>query len=321
MVRRRLGVVLLVPEPAATEIQGLRRAVDDPALDSIPPHLTLVPPVNVREDDLSLALARLRAAASAVDGTIAVTLGPPATFGPPSPVLHLAVGGDLDALARLREQVFAPPLQRRLDHAFHPHVTLATELASNRLAAAVGAMAGYRATIAFDRLHLLEERRLGDGRRAWRAVADAPFARPSVIGTGGLPLEVTVTALADPEVAAVLAAAPAAGVDGPIASADIVVAARRDDRVVGAAALAVGGGTVGAGIAPARLTAIAVTEADRGTGVGGHLLGRAARAAGEAGCAVLVDGTGDAAVDTWLAVRGWRECPAGDTSDGRRRPV
>ena len=49
MVRRRLGVVLLVPEPAATEIQGLRRAVDDPALDSIPPHLTLVPPVNVRE--------------------------------------------------------------------------------------------------------------------------------------------------------------------------------------------------------------------------------------------------------------------------------
>lgn len=311
MGRRRLGVVLLVPEPAATEIQGLRRAVGDPALDSVAPHLTLVPPVNVREDDLPVALARLRAAASAMDGSIAVTLGPPVTFPAPSPVLYLAVDGDLDAVASLRDRVFAEPLQRRLDHPFHPHVTLATELAPDWLAAAVAAMAGYRTTATFDRLHLLEERLLGDGRRAWRAVADAPFARPWVIGTGGLPLEVTVTTLADPEVAVVLAADG----DGPI-GADIVITARREGRVVGAAAL-----TVPSGRPPAGLMAIAVTAADRSTGVGGHLLERAARAVAAAGCTALVDATGDAAVDAWLATLGWHERPTVDRSDGRWRPV
>ncbi len=306
MARRRLGVVLLVPEPASTEIQGLRRAVGDPALDAIPAHLTLVPPVNVREAELPLALARLRAAAGAAEGTIEVTLGPPATFPTPSPVLYLAVGGDLEALTLVRDSVFAAPLHRRLDHPFHPHVTLATELPAERLAAAVAVMPSYRTTAAFDRVHLLEERRLGDGRRVWRAVADAPFARPAVIGTGGLPLEVTVTALADPEVAAVLGA----GDHDSIGPTDIVVTARREGRVVGAAAFAVEGHQV-------RLTGIAVVPAERGTGVGGHLLERAARAAADVGGTALVARTTAAAHDAWLGVHGWRAPPGTDT---RARP-
>jgi GNAT superfamily N-acetyltransferase len=274
----------------------------------------------VREADLPAALARLRAAASAVDGTVSVTLGPPTTFPPPSPVLYLAVGGDVDALATLRHEVFAPPLQRRLDHPFQPHVTLATELPPDRLAAAVSAMAGYRSTATFDRLHLLEERRVGGGGRVWRAVADAPFARPVVTGTGGLPLEVAVTALADPEVGAVLAAAG----HGPIGSTDIVVAARREGRVVGAAALTVGPSAtpwVDTGGRPARLLAITVVEDDRGTGVGGQLLEQAARAAAEVGSTALVDGTGEPAVDAWLTSLGWCEHPRMDTPDGSWRPV
>jgi hypothetical protein len=45
--RVRLASALLVPEPFAREIDGLRRALDDD-IDRVPPHLTLVPPVNVR---------------------------------------------------------------------------------------------------------------------------------------------------------------------------------------------------------------------------------------------------------------------------------
>ncbi len=65
MARVRLGVALLVPPPFDTEIDGLRRALGDGALGRIPAHLTLVPPVNVREERLGEALAALRRAAAA----------------------------------------------------------------------------------------------------------------------------------------------------------------------------------------------------------------------------------------------------------------
>ena len=130
MPRLRLGVALLLPEPLATQVDGLRRACDDGALDRVPPHLTLVPPVNVRVDDVAAALQVLRDAAG---GTRPFTLrlGPPSTFLPDTPTLHLAVGGSGDATAvlrRLRDGVFRPPLERPLTFPFVPHVTLADEM-------------------------------------------------------------------------------------------------------------------------------------------------------------------------------------------------
>ncbi|MDQ1402032.1 MAG: hypothetical protein QOG03_348, partial [Actinomycetota bacterium] len=71
----RLGVALLIPNPLAAEIDGLRRALGDGGLDRIPPHLTLVPPVNVREDRLSDALAVLRNAGTGTRPFI-LELGP-----------------------------------------------------------------------------------------------------------------------------------------------------------------------------------------------------------------------------------------------------
>src|SRR5688572_3800754 len=108
--RRRLGVVLLVPQPLATEIDGLRRALGDGSLGRIPAHLTLVPPVNVREDEVPDALRVLRAAAASTT-PFTVELGPPATFSPVNPVVYLAVdGAGRDDVERLRNAVFRPPL-------------------------------------------------------------------------------------------------------------------------------------------------------------------------------------------------------------------
>ena len=49
--------------PVAAEIDGLRRAFADPALERVAPHITLVPPVNVAVDAWPQALALVRAAA------------------------------------------------------------------------------------------------------------------------------------------------------------------------------------------------------------------------------------------------------------------
>lgn len=214
------------------EIDGLRRACGDGSLTKVPPHITLVPPVNVREDRVPEALAVLRRAAARVaEPSLTLHLGPPATFQPDSPVLYLAVSGDGSAALRaLRDAVFAAPLERSVAWPFVPHVTLAEELADDRLAWAAGCLDGYEVDVSFDRVHLLRE---GTG-RVWQPIADAPFGAPRVVGRGGLPLELTVSELADPEAVA-LAGAHGPAVALPAGADPFTVTARRDGRVVGVA--------------------------------------------------------------------------------------
>jgi 2'-5' RNA ligase len=212
----RLGVALLVPPPVDAEVDGLRRALGDGALGRIPAHLTLVPPVNVREDRLGAALAVLRSAAAATR-PFTVTLGPPATFLPDNPTVHLAVTDD-ERVRALRDRVFVDPLARPLTWPFVPHVTLADEADRDRIPAALAALADYRVDVAFSRVHLLRE---GPG-RVWAPIADAPFTTPAVVGRGGIPVELTVSDHVDPEAAALL-------------GTPLVVTARVDGRVAGSA--------------------------------------------------------------------------------------
>jgi 2'-5' RNA ligase/GNAT superfamily N-acetyltransferase len=262
MPRWRLGVALLVPPPARDEVDGLRRALGDPALPRIPAHLTLVPPVNVREDAIDDALAVLRAAAATVPGALHLTLGAPATFLPHNPVLFLPVDGDLDGLHRLRDAVFKPPLERPLTWPFVPHVTVADDSTPQRIEAARTAMADFAVDIRIDRVHLLRE---GEHEhRVWRPIADVPFGPPAVVGRGGLPLELSVTERLDPEAAAFSErewdAEPTGEHRQPIA-----VTARREGKVVG---------TAEGRIADehAHLSTLIVAADERGTGVGAHLV-------------------------------------------------
>ena len=261
MARQRLGVALLVPAPVSTEMDGLRRALGDGTLDRIPAHLTLVPPVNVNDADLADALRVLREAAAA-SGPLRLELGPPTTFHPVTPVVYLAVGGDLEGLHALRERVFRPPLSRPLSHAFLPHATLADEMDPARIPPALAALAGYRADVTFERVHVLRE---GRG-RVWRPVADAPFAPPAVIGRGGLPVEITATELVDPLAQLLLPGAAAPDPDRPGAWA---LTARREGCVVGVAHGATAGGRL-------EVEALVVAPPHRRQGIGGHLRAAAA---------------------------------------------
>jgi 2'-5' RNA ligase len=259
--RLRLGVAFLLPPDVAAEVNGLRRAVGDTSLPRIPPHVTLVPPVNVRGEHGGAALAVLRSAAAAAPTEITLTLGPPATFLPVNPVLYLVVDGDLVALHALRDRVFKPPLERPLSWPFVPHVTLADEASPDRIEAAITALASYTAVARIDRLHLLQEVKGPQGRR-WEPLADAAFGPPAVIGRGGLALELTASRLVDPEAAELLEGLSLP----PVAGADrrTVITARREDKVVGVAiaCLTPDGGSVGVLVAPPC----------RRQGIGSHLL-------------------------------------------------
>ena len=301
MPRRHLAVVLLVSGRAAAEIDALRRATGDPDLSRIPTHITLVPPVNVREVDVAGVLGTLRDAAADV-APLTLAFGPTATFLPTSPTLFLEVDGALDELDRLRRALLVGPFDRPSLHPFVPHVTLRNPAAPEALERARDALASYRATVTFDRVSLLEETD-----RVWRSVADAVFgASRRAIGRGSLPLEVAESARLDPE-AAVFATrewhvhdAEAYGPETRWERNPFAFCARRDDQVVGVAT-----GWTGLGVA--FLSELLVAAATRGQGVGSHLLAAVEDLARRRGCRTLALRTeAGSRAEQFYAARGWR---------------
>lgn len=282
--RRRLGVALVLDPPVSDEVQGLRRALGDPSIDRIPPHLTLVPPVNVRASEMGAALEVLRSAAADQARPVRLTLGPPATFLPGNPVLFLEVGGEIERLRDLRDGVFRQPLERSLSWPWVPHVTLADGIDEDRIASALASLDRYASVADFDRVVMLEEGRA----RLWKPVADASLRPPAFVGTGGLAVRITRGRIVDPlamqaiaeddeaaQVRARFEEQTPAGHTAAAAVRPIVLTAHRGSQLLGTAAIWSGPGGP-------RATVFVVPEA-RGEGTGGHLLAQLESAAIGAG--------------------------------------
>jgi 2'-5' RNA ligase len=306
MARQRLGVVLLVPQPLATQVDGVRRALGDGGLARVAPHLTLVSPINVHERDLPHAFSIVRAAAATVEPLV-LRVGPVATFAPVNPVAYLRVGGDdaeLDGLERLRAGCSQGPLEREAGHEYVPHVTVADDLAPLRLDEVVRVLADFTADVTFDRVHVLAEL----PGRVWRPIADAPLGEKSaVVGRGSLPLEVITSGRPDVEAAALLS------FEESTQGLPFAVTAYRDGQVVAAA----WGWSARGLLEVADLT---VAAEHRAQGVGRHLLaavealGRR-RECGVVGASAPATGAGGAL----LSAAGFRMLePGGASGDVRR---
>jgi 2'-5' RNA ligase len=293
--RARVGVVLPIPADAAAEINGLRRALGHTTLDLVGPHVTLVGPVNVRVADLEQAVDAVREAAASTP-PFRLHLGPPATFWPATPVVYLAVEGDLDALDRVHAAVSLGPLARPPAWPFVPHVTLADDAAPDVIPGALAALTSYRVSVTVTNVQLLEER----ADRSWHPLVDVTMSGRRVIGRGGLELVLDVGAALDAPAARWLAAQFGAAHDAgaPRPGQPLALTARREGSVVGAA--------VAATDDDAWLEAVAVDPAVRRQGVGRHLLRAVEAISVERLCrrAWIVcpaDGPGPA----WLASQGW----------------
>ena len=306
MARQRLGVALLVPQPLSTQVDGLRRALGDGALGRIPPHITLVPPVNVADRELTSAFAVVRAAAAGV-GPISLHVGPVATFQPVNPVAYLAVDGEpeqVEALATLRDGCLTAPLDRPQTHEFVPHVTVADELPADRLDASVEALADFEASTTFDRVHVLAEQ----PGRVWVPIADMPLGKPAaVVGRGSLPVDLVVSGRPDLDAASLLA------LDTDVEGMPFAVTARRDGEVVAAAWGWTAGGCL-------ELADLVVASAHRGQGLGHHVLasvedvGRR-RSCHRAGASAPADG----AIAALLSGCGWVLASGDGPTAARRR--
>ena len=301
--RRRLTVALVLTGAVADEIDGLRRGLGAKALERIAPHCTIVPPVNVREDCLEEALAVARGAA-AKSPPIVVDLGPVSTFWPRTPVLYLAVRGDVSSIASLRSDLatgpLAPPTARR-EREFVPHVTLDQKIEPSRLQHAMAALGDYRTSFCFERLTVLEQ---DDGHR-WQPLADSPFGKPRVAGRGSLDLEISVVDRSDPFVAAwaekqweQYSRERYGETVRPVTP--FAVVARADNAPVGFADGAIWGQVC-------RLGQIIVSPQWRGQGVGLHVLDAVERTALERRCTrVRLETLAGGAAQSFYAGLGYR---------------
>lgn len=307
MPRRRFAVALVPPPDVAAAIDTLRRAIGSPQVRRIPPHLTLVPPVNLPADDAP-AVREVLAAAAAATRPFRLVLGPAASFAPATPTVHLAVGDAAAALLPLRDALSVDPLGRPDPRPFVPHVTLDPRVAPERVAACLDALRAVEFPWDVDAVVLLEHLIRDDGAPLWVPVGEEPFGGPAVVGRGGLELAMRAGTVLGPEVAGLLGLPAPHGVPvvDPSVRPVVVTAHRRDGTAAdGGLAGAAFGEVVGAATpAVARLVRLTVTPSERGLGVGAHVLARWCATAAGLGAPLAV------------AVPGGTE-GAGDGDDGR----
>ncbi|MBE6480782.1 MAG: 2'-5' RNA ligase family protein [Actinomyces ruminicola] len=180
-----LGVTIVLPEPWATRVRGVRTAVGDPHGNAIPPHVTLLPPTAVEKSDLESVTAHVtRVAARTAPFTLrAAGVG---TFRPVSPVVFLDVAEGGSAIDALQQALRADdgPLHRTLRFPFHPHVTLAHEVDDAALDLAASAGRDIAAAFVVDRIHL--QRLAPDG--SWTSLATPALGVPTPVARAMHPL-------------------------------------------------------------------------------------------------------------------------------------
>jgi len=125
-----IGVAIALPSHYAAQVRAVREAAGDPLAEVVPPHITLLPPTVVDVDSLEEVMRHLRDVAAGTS-PFEVRLDEVGTFRPVSPVVYLGLRSGAEECDRLQVRVRdrRGPLARPLSFPFHPHVTLAHEIA------------------------------------------------------------------------------------------------------------------------------------------------------------------------------------------------
>lgn len=173
---REFGVAFGLPEPWTSELQAWRERLGDPNAASVPPHVTLLPPTPLPEDELPEVEEHLRRIA-AREQPFDMHLRGSGTFRPVSPVVFVPLVRGISECERVERQVRSGPLARETSFPYHPHVTVAHDLDEPALDRAFDALATYDARFRVWGFTLFERGRDG----VWRPQRDFPF------GGGGLP--------------------------------------------------------------------------------------------------------------------------------------
>jgi 2'-5' RNA ligase len=138
-----VGVILGFPPAIAEELQRWRASFGDPMAGVIPAHITLVTTTPTQDWEATRAHVREVARRQA---PFMVTIAGTGSFRPVSPVVFINVEDGFGACVDLHEKLQTGPLERDLPFSYHPHVTIAHDVAPESLDEAETVLKDYRAT-------------------------------------------------------------------------------------------------------------------------------------------------------------------------------
>ncbi|MCU1599660.1 MAG: Phosphoesterase [Frankiales bacterium] len=173
MATRDIGVAIGLPEPYTSELQGWRERLGDPNAHQIPPHVTLLPPTALTTDDLDEVEEHLQGVAYNHEPFIMHLRGS-GTFRPVSPVVFVTMVQGISECELIEAQVRSGPLEREIAFPYHPHVTVAHDVAKEQLDRAFDELIDYDARFKVWGFTLFEKGK----DNVWRPQRDFPFDRP-----------------------------------------------------------------------------------------------------------------------------------------------
>ena len=166
-----IGVAVAIPEPWATELQDYRTGIGDTMAATIPTHITLVPPTEVGQDDLEKIETHLSAVAADVPA-FQVHLRGTGSFRPVSPVVFVSLVEGISQCEQLAEAVRRGPLAVDLVYPYHPHVTVAHDVAQEQLDRAFDELADFECAFGVRDFQLY----VHDERRGWSPTRYFPLS-------------------------------------------------------------------------------------------------------------------------------------------------
>ena len=168
-----IGIVVPVPEPWAQLLVDWRTKVGDPQARLVPPHVTLLPPTEVPATDRA-AVAEHLAEVARAHPAFTMHLAGTGTFSPVSDVVFVAVARGIGDCELIATDVRRGPLDRPLAYPYHPHVTVAHDVAPDMLELAYSELADLSAEFRVEHFTEFEQTPTG----AWAVAREYPLTGP-----------------------------------------------------------------------------------------------------------------------------------------------
>lgn len=150
-----IGVAIPVPDPFGSMLREKRAEFGDPMAETIPSHVTLIPPTEVDDDQLGTVCAALERASTELP-PFAMRLRGTGTFRPVSPVVFVAVSQGISSTELLAQSVRGALDSPEPEFPFHPHVTVAHHLDDPSLDRAYDELADFECSFTVDEFALYQ---------------------------------------------------------------------------------------------------------------------------------------------------------------------
>ncbi|MCW2831932.1 MAG: 2-5 ligase [Aeromicrobium sp.] len=132
MTPQTVGISIPVPEPYGSLLRQKRSDFGDPLAETVPTHVTLMPPMACEATQLDVLSESLDRAAASLP-PYPMRLRGTGTFRPISPVVFVAVSQGISYTEMLAQRVRTALGSPEPRFPFHPHVTVAHHLDDDAL--------------------------------------------------------------------------------------------------------------------------------------------------------------------------------------------